>query len=463
MLARLWPRSLYAQILLAAALALFAAQIVNAALLFNGMRNRAELEAATLVVGSIMARGGVEGQDARMHKTPHPLHRRRAVAFTTSDQALTPSGFSRDAALSRRAAAFLGLPQESGAGPYIAIGQIAELPAILRQKVMNRPMVRRMLRNGRRPPERALIFSLREADGSWAIASVVIRPIERGAVTALIVQTLLLYIIMLGALALVVRRISRPLARLKEGMNIFGRTGSAAPLAEEGPSDIRDLVRAYNAMQERLGSLLSEKDVMLGAIGHDLKTPLASLRVRVESVNDEAERDQMIASIDETTAILDDILSLARLGKSGEAIERTDIAALVETVLDDFPGQEELLELEMPDARIVASIRPMLLRRALRNLVANALRYGGNAAIHLASGNEGIRIVVEDNGPGIADADIEQMFEPFVRAEASRNRASGGSGLGLTIARAIARAHGGDVTLVNRAEGGLRASIHLPA
>jgi signal transduction histidine kinase len=208
-------------------------------------------------------------------------------------------------------------------------------------------------------------------------------------------------------------------------------------------------------MQTRVTGLLGEKDVMLGAIGHDLKTPLAALRVRVESVDDDHEREKMAATIDEMVTILDDILMLARLGKSGEAMQSVDIGALAESISGEFPSASFI----EPDSRVVAQVRPVLLRRALRNLIDNAVTYGKSATV--AVGNKDGKTTVEicDDGPGIAPSLMEGIFEPFTRTESSRNRATGGSGLGLTIARAIARSHGGDVSLENRSEGGLRVVL----
>jgi len=182
---------------------------------------------------------------------------------------------------------------------------------------------------------------------------------------------------------------------------------------------------------------------------------LAALRVRIESVDDDDEREKMAATVDEMVTILDDILTLARLGKSGEALQTVDIGALIESVAGEF----EPVEFEMPDTRVIASIRPVLLRRALRNLIGNAILYGRVAAIQIDSSANLVTINIDDRGPGIDPTQIESMFEPFTRAEKSRSRSTGGSGLGLTISRAIARAHGGDLTLSNREEGGLRATF----
>lgn len=196
---------------------------------------------------------------------------------------------------------------------------------------------------------------------------------------------------------------------------------------------------------------------MLGAIGHDLKTPLASLRVRIESVDDDEDREKMAASIDEMVTILDDILMLARLGKSGEALQSVDIGALVESITGEFEGAS----FPAPEQRIVGQVRPVLLRRALRNLISNAVTYGKQANITLTERRGQIVVEIADEGPGIDPSLMDSMFEPFTRAESSRSRATGGSGLGLTIARAIARSHGGDVILENRSEGGLKAFMAL--
>jgi signal transduction histidine kinase len=276
-----------------------------------------------------------------------------------------------------------------------------------------------------------------------------------------LVKALAIFAAVMIPLALVARRIVRPLERLTEQAARVGIIDEASPLESKGPADIRNLIDSFNDMQARVTSLLGEKDVMLGAIGHDLKTPLASLRVRVESVEDDIEREKMAATIDEIVMILDDILTLARLGKSGEPLQRTDIGALLESVIEDFEGAVEMIDMVPLSARVIANIRPVLIRRALRNLIGNAIKHGGSAVLSVQQSAGKIHINIDDNGPGIPADQIENMFTPFVRTDASRNRATGGSGLGLTIARAIARSHNGEVMLTNRIEGGLRAVMTL--
>ena len=213
-------------------------------------------------------------------------------------------------------------------------------------------------------------------------------------------------------------------------------------------------------MEARIGAMLEEKDVMLGAIGHDLKTPLAALRVRVEGVEDETARGRMVDSIEDITQTLDEILALARVGKSNELPERTDLAALAASVVEEFEDMGE--EVALDAVRVVAPVHLTWLKRGLRNLVSNALRYGRDPRVTVGEEAGQAILRVEDTGPGIPEGRIAEMLEPFTRGEASRNRATGGAGLGLTLARAVADQHGGTLTLSNRSEGGLSAEFRLP-
>jgi signal transduction histidine kinase len=214
-------------------------------------------------------------------------------------------------------------------------------------------------------------------------------------------------------------------------------------------------------MEARIAAMLDEKDVMLGAIGHDLKTPLAALRVRIESVPDKIQRQKMAASIEDITATLDDILTLSRVGRDASGRETVDLGKLALGVVEEFEDLGDPVTIaELP--RIVAEVQVTWIRRALRNLVSNAVRYGEAARISILRDGDMAVLRVEDDGPGIAPDRIEEMMQPFTRGEASRNRATGGAGLGLTLARAIAQQHGGDLVLANREGGGLSAELRLP-
>jgi signal transduction histidine kinase len=268
--------------------------------------------------------------------------------------------------------------------------------------------------------------------------------------------------VLVGLLALLLRRITQPLAALTRRLETFAATRETdGQLEPSGPEDTRRLIAAHNAMEGRISALLNEKDVMLGAIGHDLKTPLAALRVRIESVEDPVERQRMAATIEDITRTLDDILSLARVGRPTDPLETTDLTALVSSVVEEFEDMGEPVTFE-PGQRIALPLRATWLRRALRNLIGNALRYGRKANVSLErQGSEAV-IRVEDEGPGIPQTELARMVEPFARGEGSRNRATGGAGLGLAIARAIAEQHGGHLVLANRVQGGLRVELRLP-
>jgi signal transduction histidine kinase len=461
---RLWPRSLYGQLLMVTASALLLAQGVNAALLLSSTRSRAVAEATTMVVTRVanqierqQERGITEISEQRL-LLEGPRRRRGApVAIETAARPLVIDRFQNETELTGRANEFLSASNLGLAEISVASGSMKLLPAELRTPLARRFMRSKMWQAGQVQPRLAVLLTARTADGRWLNAAAFVRPTERGSIFALIVQTLLLYIAVLVPLALIARRIARPLNQLTGQVRRVGLTGPVEPLQSQGPDDVRQLIEAFNAMHARVSALLGEKDVMLGAIGHDLKTPLSALRVRVESVEDDSERQKMSATIDEMVSILDDILMLARLGRSGEAVQNVDLGALVESVVDEFPAAS-MVE---TGGRVVAPVRPVLLRRAIRNLIDNAVAYGKEATVEVKAAVGSIQIDICDRGPGIPPAQIEALFEPFARADISRNRATGGSGLGLTIARAIARSHGGDVSLENRAEGGLRATLAI--
>ncbi|MBT0667804.1 two-component sensor histidine kinase [Novosphingobium profundi] len=283
----------------------------------------------------------------------------------------------------------------------------------------------------------------------------------------LILQTLVIYAVLVGAVALILRRMSRPLAALTTRVEEFAITRDlAGQLSPSGPDDVRRLILAHNAMETRIADLLDEKDVMLGAIGHDLKTPLAALRVRIESVEDDTERARMASTIEDIVRTLDDILSLARVGRPSDPLERTELSALVVSVVEEYEDMGEPVELG-ETSRMALELRSTWLRRALRNLIGNALRYGERARVSLSRAEGSAVIVIDDDGPGIPEGAIEAMMNPFTRGDPSRNSSTGGAGLGLALARAIADQHGGSLVLSNRhapdgAVAGLRATLAIP-
>ena len=277
----------------------------------------------------------------------------------------------------------------------------------------------------------------------------------------LIAQTLILYAIVLIPVLWIGRRISRPLRSLASAAHSFTPGQDDRPLPETGPQDVREVTAAFNALRLRVRAMLDEKDRMLGAIGHDLRTPLAALRVRIESVDDDQDRERMADTIDEMNRTLDDILSLARLGRPSEPPVDVDLSALVDAVVEDF--RDLGADVTFQDgARLPMKLRPSLMRRAVRNLIENAVKYGKSAAVRIDHAPDSVAIVVSDRGPGIPADRLSDVFDPFTRLESSRNRETGGIGLGLALARAIVADASGEIRLENRPEGGLDAIIALP-
>ncbi len=306
-----------------------------------------------------------------------------------------------------------------------------------------------------------LLIAVEQPKVGWWAAAVPWQDSEWPFLSRLIGQTLVLYAIVLLPVLLATRRIAQPLRSLANAAQRFHPGDLDGPIPESGPHDVRTLIIAFNELRTRVTAMLEEKDRMLGAIGHDLRTPLAALRVRIESVEDDDDRLRMADTIDEMNRTLDDILSLARLGRPSEMSTEVDLAALVDAVVADFRDLDQPVEFAEAD-RLTMHLRPTLMRRAVRNLIENAIKYGGGAEVFLRPHPKSVEIVVCDNGPGIPPDKIAEVFEAFTRLEGSRNKETGGIGLGLALARAIVREARGDIRLENRPEGGLAATITLP-
>lgn len=278
--------------------------------------------------------------------------------------------------------------------------------------------------------------------------------------------TTLLSLALLGtALWLGLRRITGPLRRLAEAADGVGLDGPPQPMPAGGPREVRALADALGRMQARLSGLVTERTRMLAALGHDLRSPITALRVRAEMVDDDDTRERMAAMLDEMQEMVEATLAYARGVSPDQPAEPVDLAALLTDLAADLSETGAPVTVTAPEPA-VAQARRTALRRALRNLIENAQRHGGAARVVLDAPNgsdDMARIRIDDDGPGIPDGDLERVFDPFVRLESSRSRETGGTGLGLPIARAILRAHNGDVHLANRPGGGLATTVALPA
>jgi signal transduction histidine kinase len=277
-----------------------------------------------------------------------------------------------------------------------------------------------------------------------------------------IVSMAIMAVIILIVSIWAVRRVTAPLASLALAAERLGRDVTAPPLPETGTIETRRASHAFNEMQVRLRNLIENRTRLLAAISHDLRTPLTLLRLRAETVPDPQERDKMLATIAEMDEMIGATLNFARDEAAAEPSRKTDVVSLVQSIVDDMSDAGRSVTMA-PAQPTIWECRPATLKRALTNLIDNAVKYGNTAHVSVQTVGQAIEITVDDEGPGIPEPELSRVFEPFYRVEDSRSRETGGVGLGLAIAYSIVQAHGGQITLTNRAEGGLRARVTLPA
>jgi signal transduction histidine kinase len=455
-LRRILPKSLTGQIALLVGVALFVAQAINFGLLLNERRGVRFAQ----VVAPAVTRLADAAERLNNPALPTAEPRRERGSRRAGQRVEAVAANPIEAGLSRRTDIENDIRQgliEAGVEP-------GEVIAVIR------PIDDELLQKRKVSPERAdrlrrlgaeLSIAIHLPGKSWLLLRSGWSRGERVLIWQLLAQTSILYIVVLFPVLWAGRRIARPLRELAEATQRFRPGDNADPVAERGPGDVRAVIAAYNALSLRVNAMLDEKDRMLGAIGHDLRTPLMALRVRIESVEDEEDRARMADTIEEMSGTLDDILSLARLGRPSEPLTEVDVSALVDAVVEDFRDLDKEVEFEEAP-RLTMHLRPSLMRRAVRNLIENAVKYGGGAQVYLRSEGKSVTIQVCDRGPGIPQGSLGKVFDPFTRLEQSRNRDTGGVGLGLALARAIVRDAGGEITLANREGGGLAATITLP-
>lgn len=313
----------------------------------------------------------------------------------------------------------------------------------------------------RHPPSPALRIAVRLNDGSWLN---VLAPFEFGDSLwrpRFIFPLLLALVLVTGVALVAVRKATRPFALFAAAAERLGVDVAAPPMAETGPREVRQAIQAFNVMQGRIARFVQDRTQMLAAISHDLKTPITRLRLRAEFMEDDEQRAKMLGDLAEMEAMIAATLAFARDDSAREPRLRLDLAAMVQGMAEDMEDLGAGCTYAGPQS-LVTEARPAALKRAIANLVDNAIKYGGGARLSLSQAGGEVILTIDDDGPGIPDGDVERVFAPFVRLETSRSRDTGGSGLGLAVARAAIRAHGGDIRLANRAEGGLRVTVSLP-
>lgn len=261
-------------------------------------------------------------------------------------------------------------------------------------------------------------------------------------------------------LLLAVRRILRPMNELSRAAHAFGR-GEKVRIPEKGPEDVREVTRAFNQMQDQVGRAQEDRARLLAALAHDLRTPITSMRLRVEMLPEGEDRDRLLDSLREMQHLAEATLDFIR-GSTTEQHRRYDLATLLDSLCGDL--QEMGLAVHCQDSpRCVLQGQPEAVKRALRNLIENAVNYGEQAEVTLATTDTEAVVTIVDQGPGIPEPERERVFEPFYRLEHSRNRETGGAGLGLAIARTLIRGMGGDIRLGPGPDGqGLKVSVTLP-
>lgn len=257
------------------------------------------------------------------------------------------------------------------------------------------------------------------------------------------------------------RRLARPLQHFAQGVRRFGADFRAPPIEPVGPHEIRQAILAFNGMQAQLQHFIQDRTQMLAAISHDLRAPLTRLRLRGEFIEDADQQHRLFRDVDEMQAMINTALEFFRDDARLEQATQLDLAELLQTLIDDYRDQSIDITFNGPP-RLVYFGRPLGLKRVMTNLMDNAIHYGLAPEIELQHSPGQVTVRVLDRGPGIPQEQHEQVFLPFFRLEGSRNKSTGGVGLGLSTARAIVLEHGGTLTLENRPCGGLAAVVVLP-
>jgi len=275
--------------------------------------------------------------------------------------------------------------------------------------------------------------------------------------------TTVLFVIVVLLLSLwIVRRMSAPLNRFATAATAFAQNVYAPALPETGPSEVQRAAQAFNDMQRKIQQLLESRAQMLAAISHDLRTPLTTIRLRAETIEQPELRIRMLAALGEMDTMLTSTLSYAHEGSDNEEKSLTDIGSLVEAICEDMSDNGHHVTSTI-ETGILLLCRPIALKRALTNLIDNAVKYGHRAHVYAtAKDSNDVEITIDDEGPGIPERQMDLVFLPFHRLETSRSQNTGGIGIGMAIAQMIIDAHGGSVHLSNRSTGGLRVQVRLP-
>jgi signal transduction histidine kinase len=464
-MSRLLPKSLFGQTVLILLAGLIVSQLAGWWIYSS------DREQAVRAVGGLAAAQRITNLTRLVQEAPDDWRQRIVgalsdqtfrVSLSAQPPAITPTDDDSPVAKAIREFLIEQLPLEPGKEPRVA----ASLPdgSIFpgQHPMMGHgPMMHRFGGFGPFGAFGDLQVAVPLPDGQWLTFTTVLP--ERGPAVSrqFLVSMGLMAAIILAVSVWAVRRITAPLASLSAAAERLGNDLNTPPVTETGTIETRQASRAFNTMQARLRSLIENRTRMLAAISHDLRTPLTLLRLRAENVDNMSEREKMLTTIAEMDSMLGATLQFARDEEETELRRPADIAALVQSVVDDM-ADAGLPVAMVPAEPVVLECQPSALKRAIRNVIDNAVKHGKAAMVAIEIAPKSIEITVEDQGPGIPEEELARVFQPFHRVDASRNAETGGVGLGLSIALLTIQAHGGELKLTNRTEGGLRASIALP-
>lgn len=480
---RFWPQKLATQLMVVLLLSLLAAQIIGAIILFDEHNMGLQSVKRDQILGRVAAIVRV------LNETPPAMHQNILDAASTVQLSFTLSDKNalqnldddnRQNSFSRRLALILNQPKDR---PIYTEFEDREWTWRGHQEFMKNPHKRRSEEkddddedddddhhddhgDGHAGPYTppGLNIALQLPNQQWLNARYKIIAPDRSWAYATFLVLGLMALAVCVVSYLMVRRITKPLAVLATASDALGRGEDGPDLNPTGPVEVRTTVHAFNQMRERLHRFVEDRTRMLAAISHDLRSPLTSMRLRTEMIDDPEIRSRILESLIEMQAMTEATLTFARDDANKEPTRPTDMGALVESIALDLQdmGADVSFTPPAPSENLSYRCRLFALKRAIRNVIENAIRYGERARIILSQDKNSLFITIEDDGPGIPSDKLEQVFDPFVRLESSRNLDTGGIGLGLATARNIIHAHGGEITLTNGPEKGLSVQITLP-
>jgi signal transduction histidine kinase len=298
-------------------------------------------------------------------------------------------------------------------------------------------------------------------DGSWVVFSVMNRTWGMPWADRWVVWLCFLAVSITMVTWFAARQFSKPIERLAAAVHQFGLNPQAPPIAETGPRELQKVVKTFNAMQAQIQQFVAYRTMMLAAISHDLRTPLTRMRLRGEFIEDPGQQARLFRDVDEMQSMVEEALAFFRDDATAEETTSFDLPHVLLTIANDYADQDIDIAYAGP-AHAVYRGRPFALKRAFTNLIDNAAKYAKTPEIELSCEETALVVAIRDRGPGIPPDALDNVFRPYYRVDKSRNRATGGVGLGLTVAQAIVQGHGGEIILKNRPEGGLEARIVLP-